>query len=162
MEVRSFAAVLLLWAVVVAGGWTASRAEAAESAAVAEVWALEDAYWRYVKAGDVEGYVTLWHADFIGWPCDQPRPLRKASVGAWPRKVRDEKIAVVATLRREGAQDFGDVVVVHYAFTNVWTYPDGRVEGAGIERKITHTWMRVGTTWQIIGGMCGNIGGISG
>jgi ketosteroid isomerase-like protein len=162
MDSRSIAAVMLLWSAVLSGGWAGARATAAEPAGVSEVWALEDAYWRYLKAGDVESYVTLWHPDFIGWPCDQPRPLRKASIGDRVRKVRDEKIAVVATLTREGAQAFGDIVVVHYGFTNVSTYPDGRVEGAGVERKITHTWMRVGDTWQIIGGMCGNIGEIPG
>jgi len=57
-------------------------AAASEAAGISEVWALEEAYWRYLKAGDVENYVTLWHEDFIGWPCDQPHPLRKQSVGA--------------------------------------------------------------------------------
>ena len=37
------------------------------------------------------------------------------------------------------------------------TYPDGHVEGRGKHRKITHTWMKVGDAWQIIGGMCGEI-----
>ena len=32
---------------------------AAQSRSVSEVWALEDDYWRFVKAGDVERYVTL-------------------------------------------------------------------------------------------------------
>ena len=62
-----------------------------------------------------------------------------------------------ANLTREGAQDFGDVVVVHYSFTRVDTYPDGKVEGLGVVRKITHTWMKVGPDWLIIGGMCGDL-----
>lgn len=126
-----------------------------ESPGVADVWAREDAYWRYVKAGDVENYVTLWHPDFIGWPCDQPHPMGKASIGDWVRKVRDEKLAVEYSLTHEGAQAFDDVVVVHYSFTMVSTFPDGRIEGAGIEKKITHTWRKVGGDWLIIGGMCG-------
>jgi ketosteroid isomerase-like protein len=130
---------------------------AAESRSVAEVWALEDDYWRYVKAGDVESYVKLWHEQFIGWPCDQEHPKRKSAIGDWVREIRDKKIKVASALTREGAQDFGDVVVVHYRFTRVDTYPDGRVEGRGRESKITHTWMRVSGTWQIIGGMCGGL-----
>jgi Domain of unknown function (DUF4440) len=132
-----------------------SVAASTEPPGVSEVWALEEAYWRYVKAGDVENYVTLWHADFIGWPCDQPHPMRKDSVGAWVKKVRDEDLAVTYALTREGAQDFDGIVVVHYQFTMESTYPDGRVEGVGVRKKITHTWLRVGSTWQIIGGMCG-------
>ena len=61
-------------------------------------------------------------------------------------------------LTREGAEDFGAIVVVHYRFTRVDEYPDGRVEGRGRESKITHMWMRVGSRWQIIGGMSGPCG----
>lgn len=71
------------------------------------------------------------------------------------RDVRDKTIKVESTLTREGAEDFGDIVVVHYSFTRVDTHPDGRVEGRGNVDKITHTWMRAGQTWQIIAGMCG-------
>lgn len=124
---------------------------------IAEVWAREDAYWRYVKAGDVENYVSLWHENFIGWPCGQDQPTGKAGIGGWVRKVRDEGIDVDYELTHEGASDFGNSVVAHYSFTLVDTYPDGRVEGVGRRHKITHTWMRVGDTWQIIGGMCGDL-----
>ena len=30
------------------------------------VWQMEEAYWRYVQAGDVEHYATLWHERFVG------------------------------------------------------------------------------------------------
>jgi len=130
---------------------------AAESQGVTEVWAREDDYWRFAKAGDVERYVTLWHEKFIGWPCGADHPMRKPSIGAWVQKIRDEKIQVASMMTREGAEEFGTAVVVHYRFTRVDTYPDGRVEGQGVVSKITHTWMKVGPTWQIIGGMCGGL-----
>jgi hypothetical protein len=83
--------------------------------------------------------------------------VRKPSIGDWVREIRNKKIAVTSVLTREGAEDFGAIVVVHYRFTRVDTYPDGRVEGRGRESKITHTWMRVGSAWQIVGGMCGGL-----
>ena len=134
-----------------------SMPASAQSRSVSEVWALEDDYWRFVKAGDVENYRTLWHEKFIGWPCDQDHPKRKSSIGDWVQAIRDKKIKVTSNLTREGAEDFGAIVVVHYRFTRVDAYPDGRVEGRGRESKITHTWMRVGRTWQIVGGMCGSL-----
>lgn len=33
-----------------------------------QVWAGEQAYWRYVKAHDVTRYLALWSDDFAGWP----------------------------------------------------------------------------------------------
>lgn len=124
---------------------------------IAEVWAREDEYWRYVKAGDVENYVSLWHENFIGWPCGQEHPMGKASIGDWLQKIREEGIDVDYELAHEGASDFGNTVVAHYSFTRVDTYPDGHVEGLGRQYKITHTWMKVGDSWQIIGGMCGDL-----
>jgi ketosteroid isomerase-like protein len=135
----------------------AQSAPEMESKSVSQVWRLEDDYWRFVIAGDVENYVSLWHDNFIGWPCGQKHPKRKATIGNWVQEVRDKQIRVAVDLTREGAEDFGNVVVVHYRFTRVDTYPDGKVEGKGKESKITHTWMRVGDSWLIIGGMCGTL-----
>ena len=59
---------------------------------------------------------------------------------------------------REGAADSDDIVVAHFHFTMESTHPEGPVEGVGARKKITHTWLRVGSTWQIIGGMCGPLG----
>ena len=128
-----------------------------ESESVSQVWRREADYWRFVKAGDVDSYVALWHERFIGWPCGQDHPKRKASIGDWVREIRDQHIQVDSNLTREGSEDFGNVVVVHYRFTRVDTYPDGKVEGKGKESKITHTWMKVGDSWLIIGGMCGTL-----
>lgn len=133
----------------------AQGASTREPESVSQVWRREADYWRFVVAGDVENYVSLWHDKFIGWPCGQDHPKRKASIGDWVREVRDKHIKVAFNLTREGAEDFGNVVVVHYRFTRVDTYPDGTVEGEGKESKITHTWMRLGDSWLIIGGMCG-------
>lgn len=135
----------------------AQSAPEMESKSVSQVWRLEDDYWRFVIAGDVENYVSLWHDKFIGWPCGQEHPKRKATIGNWVQEVRDKQIRVAVDLTREGAEDFGNVVVVHYRFTRVDTYPNGKVEGKGKESKITHTWMRVGDSWLIIGGMCGTL-----
>ena len=128
-----------------------------DSKSVSEVWERESEYWRHVKAGDVDSYVSLWHDRFIGWPCGEEHPKRKESIGDWVREVRDKHIRVSSEMTREGAEDFGNLVVVHYRFTRVDTYPDGKVEGKGKEKKITHTWMKVGDTWLIVGGMCGTM-----
>ena len=136
----------------IAGGQPATSGD---TKSVSQVWDREAEYWTYVKAGDVENYRTLWHEKFIGWPCGQTHPVRKDSIGNWVQEVRDKHLEVAAELTREGGEDFGNIVVVHYSFTRVDTYPDGHMEGKDEKSKITHTWMKVGDTWLIIGGMCG-------
>lgn len=150
-------ALLIVVAFTVAGTRLASSASARlHSADVDDVWAQEDAYWRYVKAGDVETYRTLWNEGFRGWPCHDPHPATKAVIGNWVQEIRDKKIKFSYSLTREGAANVGGVVVVYYQTPMIWQYADGRVEGRNdLPRKFTHTWMKVGGTWQIIGGMCG-------
>jgi hypothetical protein len=129
----------------------------AEDPSVSAVWSLEDDYWRFVKAGDLESYLTLWHEEFVGWPCHTDHPVGKSEVGGWVKDIRDKKVRFTADLTREAGQAFGSIVVVHYLSTMVSTYPDGRVEGQGQEAKFTHTWLKVGNSWQIIGGMCARL-----
>jgi len=38
------------------------------SEAEKEVWSMEETYWEFVKNRDLEGYRSLWHEDFVGWP----------------------------------------------------------------------------------------------
>jgi ketosteroid isomerase-like protein len=119
------------------------------------VWQLEEDYWRYVSAGDVESYVELWHDDFVGWPCHELHPAGKGDIGKWVRDVRDNRWKLTYSLKPLAIQEFGDdVVVVHYAAEYVYDYGDGTRSGAGLWRKFTHTWMRNSDRWQIIGGMC--------
>src|SRR5574338_907518 len=100
-----------------------------ESASVTAVWALEDAYWKYVQAGDVPSYVTLWHPRFRGWPCVTPHTATKDSIGNWVRRIRDEHVRLRYSLTREGAAEVGNTVVVYYSTPMLREYPDGRVEG---------------------------------
>jgi hypothetical protein len=120
-----------------------------------EVWAMEESYWRYVKAADVEKYLTLWNKDFRGWPCGDQHPATKANIGDWVREIRDKKVRFTSALSREGATSVGGVVVVYYRTPMVYLFPDGHTESVGKPVKITHTWMKIDGTWQIIGGMCG-------
>lgn len=117
-----------------------------------QVWELEQAYWRYTKAGDIDGYLTLWHADFVGWSCGQPQPGRKAGVGGLVRDVREGRRRIAYEIRPLASQLFGDVAVVHYAAEVASEYADGR--RAKETQKITHTWLRGSEGWRIIGGMC--------
>jgi ketosteroid isomerase-like protein len=124
---------------------------------VEAVWALEEQYWRFVQAGDVDRYRALWDEGFRGWPCWASHPATKAIIGDWVRDIRDQKVRFSYALTREGAADFGDIVVVFYQTPMLYEYPDGRAENRDRVFKFTHTWRKTGTTWKIIGGMCGQL-----
>jgi hypothetical protein len=81
----------------------------AQSKTINQVWAREQAAWRFLKAGDVENYVALFHDRFIGWPCGYPEPGNKSTLRNVVRDIRDSKAKVTYDLKLEGAQDFGDI-----------------------------------------------------
>jgi len=54
-----------------------------QSANEQAVWKLETAYWNYVKAVDLDGYRSLWHRDFVGWPSSSAQPARKDHITDW-------------------------------------------------------------------------------
>jgi ketosteroid isomerase-like protein len=118
------------------------------------VWQMEEVYWRDVKAGDVEHYLTLWHENFVGWPCFASEPSDKRNIGGWVKDIRDQHLKFTYQLQPKAVRVFGDVAVVQYAAEYVTEYGDGTQSGAGIWRKFTHTWKKTDGRWQIITGMC--------
>jgi len=143
-----------LFVLIVSAAVTLSATAAEPTEAERAVWQLEEDYWRYVRTGDVETYVQLWHEDFVGWPCHSKTPSDKSGIGTWVREIRDNRWKLDYTLRPLEARTFGDVVVVHYAAEYVYDYGDGTRSGAGLWRKFTHTWKKTDGRWQIITGMC--------
>lgn len=118
----------------------------------AAVWALEENYWKYLKAGDVAKYLELWDEGFRGWPCALMAPAGKSGVGKMVEDVRDGKLKVDYQLMYQGSARYPGLVVVHYGV-------EQRLERGGkvtpMRLKLTHTWKRIGKQWKIVGGMCG-------
>jgi ketosteroid isomerase-like protein len=127
---------------------TASSAKADED----KVWQLERSYWEYVKALDVPGYKSLWHDDFVGWPSTATAPMHKDHITDWleEERVAQDKLQCYK-LEPAGFTVVGDVAVTHYHLTEHWLDKNGKGEPRTI--KVTHTWLRVKDSWQIIGGM---------
>jgi hypothetical protein len=116
------------------------------------VWKLEHQYWEYVKVVDLDGYRSLWHPNFVGWPLSSAEPARKDHITDWIKLHSDKGEQLQSySLKEAGSQLTDNVVVTHYWLTSVW----GGKNGAGSPQtmRITHTWIRVKDGWQIIGGM---------
>lgn len=118
-----------------------------------EVWSLEDTYWRYVQANDLERYRTLWHGDFLGWPSSSPEPVRKAHISDWitAHTSVGERLKSY-DLERLPAQAIGDYVTVTYRVRMTWVNKEGVDRPSSL--RVIHTWLHnAGHRWQIISGM---------
>jgi len=132
---------------------TAPLFAAPPSADTMKLWALEKDYWEYVKADNLQKYLTLWHADFLGWPYISPDPLRKDHITDWITAHTSKGESLKSyDLEPLITQVTGDVATTTYRVRLVWSGPAGAGQPATI--RVIHTWVRnPGGTWQIISGM---------
>jgi ketosteroid isomerase-like protein len=130
----------------------ASPSLAAQSANEKAVWKLEHSYWEYVQAGDLNRYKALWHPDFVGWPASSPKPVHKDHITDWITNATKKGLHLKSYMLKPAASHAtGDVVITHYWLTDLWVDKNGA--GKPATDKLTHTWIRTPTGWQIIGGM---------
>jgi len=131
---------------------TAEQASSAPSDDEQTLWNLEHAYWQYVEKDDLANYSNLWHKDFLGWPSVSSAPVRKDHITDWITSQTGKGLAFKAgEFKPAGIQVTGDVAFACYWITFRWVDKDGK--GAAHTLRITHSWLRSGKDWRIIGGM---------
>ena len=118
----------------------------------AAVWKLEQSYWNNVKTLDLVSYRALWHSDFLGWPYSSPAPQHKDHIADWIDQYTAKGLRLRSySLRPAASHATGDIVVTYYWLTATWEDRNGH--GDPETSRITHTWLRTPTGWQILGGM---------
>lgn len=116
------------------------------------IWNLEHAYWHYVQDNDLPSYLGLWHKDFLGWPSVSAAPVHKDRITDWITSETSKGLAFKSVAFKPAAiQMTGDVTVAYYWMTYEWLDKEGH--GAMRTLRVTHTWLRDGKDWRIIGGM---------
>lgn len=118
-----------------------------------KVWSLEQAYWEYVKANDLQTYRTLWHTNFLGWPTMNPEPVRKDHITDWITTHTSKGETLKSyDLERLTTQFTDNLATVTYRIRLTWTDKNGAGQPSTL--RIIHTWLRnAGGSWQIISGM---------
>ena len=123
-----------------------------------ELWNQEVIYWEYLKATDLEAFLSLWHEGFIGWPNNQPVPINKAGmhklVEAGFASIQVKSVA--HELKPLSVRVFGDIGIVYYEAHASAETKDG--QEIATHERYTHTWMRTEKGWKIIGGMSASLG----
>jgi ketosteroid isomerase-like protein len=81
-------------------------------------------------------------------------PVRKDHITDWiaSNTSRGLKLQSYA-IEQLAVRVTGDVAIDHYRIKADWAKGDTADVSQTDAVRITHTWMRIGNTWQIIGGM---------
>jgi hypothetical protein len=148
-------ALLLLSACFFGGAFSVISAEKLASQTLENeqtLWNLEHEYWRYVQDNNLSAYSALWHKNFLGWPSVSPTPVRKDHITDWITSQTSKGFTFESgELKPAAIQMNGDTAVVCYWMTYKWLDKDGK--GSPHTIRVTHTWLRDGQDWKIIGGM---------
>ena len=119
------------------------------SAAQKEVWKNVEAYWALDAAGNLDGFMSYFHDNYMGWDINEPLPMDKATV----RKFIDHEYKTQKTLlyniKPVAINVVGDVAIVDYYYTTVSKNAEGKEKSrsgrwADIVKKQGDKWVLIG------------------
>ncbi len=119
------------------------------SEAEQKIWEMEKNYWEFWIKGDIDGYMTIVHDDFIGWPASAKEPIEKEEGRDFVEKLLTQTKPINFDIKPLGISIIDNVAVVHYFL--FWKDAEGNKVGKPY--RITHTWIKQGGEWKVIGGM---------
>lgn len=117
------------------------------SATQKEIWQMEErAWWSMGHEGDIDGYLNIFSEDLIAWPTWTKEPVTKGHI----RKNLVPGDVVSYELKPLAVKVFGDTAITMYIYNMVIEF--------GFTQKVavTHTWVKRGGTWRVIGRMTAN------
>jgi ketosteroid isomerase-like protein len=128
-----------------------TQKSSASVGSAAEIWAQEEAYWKYVQAHDAHGWAALWSEDFVGWPMSKAHPVGKADGVSDFKSGKSFGRVLSYQLQRESVAMHGPIGITFYrAIVRV---RNGDGTESTTTARLSHTWMKQGRAWKIVGGM---------
>ncbi len=118
------------------------------SAAQKEVWKNVEAYWALDAAGNLDGFMSYFHDNYIGWEINQPMPGNKAKVRKFVGHEYTTEKAVLSDITPVSINIFGNVAIVNYYYVRIAKDNDGK------EKSRSGRWadvlMKQGDKWVLI------------
>jgi hypothetical protein len=116
-----------------------------------EIWALEDVYFTNLYKASYEGVLAIVHGQFLGWPGAVPKPIDKEESARFMKQLIPKPTACTVKIERAGIRLLGEVALTQYIIHINCN------DTAGVTKiqssRITHTWVKEGASWKLLGGM---------
>lgn len=116
-----------------------------------EIWALEQTYLANHRDANHQQIIPMWHDQFLGWPDDEAKPADIKAVTLRLRRRYPEPASWTFTIEPGGIRVIGNVAINFYT-VHFFTKDDAGQEQKR-SRRVTHTWIKDGSQWKILGGM---------
>ena len=116
-----------------------------------EIWALEEAYFANLYSASYERVLAIVHSQFLGWPDAVSQPVDKKESAHFMKQLVPKPTSCTFKIERAGIRVLGDVVLTQYLIHVNCS------DTAGVAKtqssRITHTWVKEGGCWRLLGGM---------
>jgi hypothetical protein len=116
-----------------------------------EIWALEEAYFANLYKANYKGVLAIVHSQFLGWPGAVPHPIDREESARFMKQLVPKPTSCTLKIERAGIRLLGEVALTQY---NIHVnYNDTAGVGKTQSSRITHTWVKEGASWKLLGGM---------
>lgn len=119
------------------------------SAVQKEVWKNVEAYWGMDAAGNLDGFMSYFHDNYMGWDINEPVPMDKASVRKFVEYEYKTTKTIVYNIKPVAINVFGNVAIVDYYYTRILKDAEGK------DKSRSGRWadivMKQGDKWVLIG-----------
>ena len=116
-----------------------------------EIWALEEAYFANIYKANYEGVLAIVHSQFLGWPGAAPQPIDREESARFMKQLFPASTSCTFKIERAGIRLLGEVALTQYIIHV--NYGDTAGMTKTRSSRITHTWMKEGDGWKLLGGM---------
>lgn len=116
-----------------------------------QIWKLEEAYFTNLYKAQHDAVLVLVHEQFLGWPDAVSKPLDRRGSSDFMKKAFSGPMPCSLTFEREGISIVGDAALTQYIISARCSDATGAIHEQS--SRITHTWVKEGPAWKLLGGM---------
>jgi ketosteroid isomerase-like protein len=116
-----------------------------------EIWALEEAYVSYYFAANHRAILSMFHDQFLGWPEGVRQPVDKKAISKYLEVRYPKPRQMTYKMDRQGITFLNNIALNYYLL--YITLKDERGNELKVVTRMTHTWIKTGKQWKILGGM---------
>ncbi|MBX2991823.1 MAG: nuclear transport factor 2 family protein [Bacteroidetes bacterium] len=145
---KTFTRILVTFAAFVLLASTGAHAQE-WNAAQKEVWKNVEAYWALDAAGNLDGFMSYFHDNYIGWEISQPMPGNKATARKFIEHDYKTEKTILYNITPVSINVFGNVAIANYYYVRIAKNAEGK------ENTRSGRWadvlMKQGDKWVLIG-----------
>ena len=119
------------------------------NAAQKEVWNNVETYWALDAAGNLDGFMSYFDENYMGWELDEPLPMDKRATRKFVEHSYKMEKTVLYNVKPVAINVIGDVAIVDYYYSRIRKDADGK------EKSASGRWCDIlkkqGEKWVLIG-----------